>query len=127
MGKPIIMGRKTYETIGKPLPGRTNIVLTRQIDYEAPGCTVVNSPQEALSAAGSAPEVMIIGGAEIYRRFLSQADRIYLTRVDASLEGDTFFPKLSPDEWQVVWEERHKADGRNPYAYRFQVLERRRT
>ncbi len=125
MGKPIIMGRKTYETIGKPLPGRQNIVITRQREYQAPGCTVVHSPQEALSAAGSAPEVMITGGAEIYRRFLPQADRIYLTLIDASLEGDTFFPELAPGEWQTIWEERHDADARNPYAYRFLVLERR--
>lgn len=125
MGKPIVMGRRTYETIGRPLPGRHNIVVTRQRKYQAPGCTVVHSPQGALAATGSAPEVMIIGGAEIYRRFLPQADRIYLTLVDASLEGDTFFPELSPEEWHVVWEERHDADEQNPYAYRFLVLERR--
>lgn len=125
MGKPIIMGRKTYETIGKPLPGRHNIVMTRQSEYEAPGCMVVHSPHEALVAAGPAPEIMIIGGAEIYRRFLPQADRIYLTLIDAALEGDTFFPELSPEEWQTVWEETHDADARNPYAYRFKVLERR--
>ncbi len=100
-------------------------IITRQRDYQAPGCTVVHSPQKALSAAGSAPEIMITGGAEIYRRFLPQAERIYLTLIDASLEGDTFFPELAPDEWQTIWEERHDADARNPYTYRFLVLERR--
>lgn len=127
MGKPIIMGRKTYETIGRLLPGRQNIVITRQEAYEAPGCTVVHSPQEALLAAGTAPEKMVIGGAEIYQRFLPQADRIYLTLIEAAFDGDTTFPELSAERWQTVWEERHDADARNPHAFRFLVLERRKT
>lgn len=124
MGKPVVMGRKTYESIGRPLPGRQNIVLTRQSDYEAPGCIVVHSLPDALAAAGSAPELMVIGGATVYRAFLPLADRLYLTYVDAVFHGDTCFPPFDPDAWQVVREEQHPPDARNPYPYRFVVLER---
>jgi dihydrofolate reductase len=124
MGKPVIMGRKTYETIGKPLKGRHNIVLTRDVAYRAPGCTVVHSPQAALLAAGDAAEVMIIGGAEVYRRFLPKADRLYLTCIEAEFDGDTYFPQIASEHWQTVWEERHDADEQNPHPFRFTILER---
>lgn len=126
MGKPLIMGRKTYETIGKPLPGRKNIVMTRDETYKAPGCTVVHTRQEALEAAGDALEIMIIGGAEIYGQFLPQADRIYLTRIDEAFEGDTVFPQLAAEQWRTVSEEAHEADERNPHPFCWLVLERRR-
>jgi dihydrofolate reductase len=100
MGKPIVMGRKTYDSIGRPLPGRQNIVVTRQTDYRPEGCTVVTSTEDALAAAGDAPEVMIIGGGHIYQAFMPMADRIYLTRVHAEIEGDTFLPGIDDAEWQ---------------------------
>ncbi len=92
LGKPVVMGRKTYASIGRPLPERTNIVVTRDRDYEAPGCVVVHSLDEALAAAGEAAEVMVIGGAGIYRQVLPRTDTLYLTEVHAEFEGDTLFP-----------------------------------
>ena len=124
MGKPIVMGRKTYESIGRPLPGRQNIVITRQDSYVADGCDVVNSPEAAIEAAGDAEEIMIIGGSHIYESFLPQADRIYLTRVHAEVDGDAFLPELQQDEWSVDSEERHIADENNDYATEFVVLNR---
>jgi len=102
MGKPLIMGRTTHESIGRALPGRQNIVITRQQDYRAEGCDVVSCPAEALRAAGDAEEVMVIGGGEIYALFLRRTDRIHLTRVDAEVDGDTYFPRLDPDDWMLV-------------------------
>lgn len=124
MGKPVVMGRKTFESIGKPLAGRHNIVLTRDRSYEAPGCTLVHSAEEALAATANAAEVMIIGGAQIYRRFLPITDRIYLTQIDAAFEGDTLFPQLRAEEWRTTWVKAHEADARNPYPFRWLVLER---
>ena len=92
MGKAVIMGRKTWESIGRPLPGRQNIVITRAAGYQAPGCDVVGSPDEAIAAAGDVEEIMVIGGSEIYALFLARADRLYLTRVHAAIDGDAFFP-----------------------------------
>ena len=94
MGKPIIMGRRTYESIGRALPGRQNIVITRQADFIADGCDVVCGINEAIQIAGDANEVMIIGGGNIYLQFLSTTTRIYRTRIDVTTEGDTFFPEL---------------------------------
>lgn len=125
MGKPIVMGRLTYESIGRPLPGRQNIVITRRPGFAAEGCDVVACPADALRAAGDAEEVIVIGGGEIYRQFLRRADRIYLTRVDAEIEGDTFFPQLDPDEWAVISSESFPADQGREYDYAFEVLERR--
>ncbi len=124
MGKPIVMGRRTWESIGRPLPGRQNIVITRQSGFEAPGASVVDSPEAAVEAAGEAEEVMIIGGGEIYRRFLPLADRVYLTRVDADIDGDTFFPDLEEGEWTVESREPHDADERHAYAFEFRVYGR---
>lgn len=122
MGKPIVMGRRTHESIGKPLPGRQNIVITRQEGYVVEGCDVVSSPAAALRAAGDVDEVMIIGGGEIYDLFLNQATRIYLTRVDTEIEGDAFFPAYDRDAWTVVESESFPG-GAGP-AYTFELLER---
>ena len=124
MGKPILMGRKTWESIGRPLPGRTNIVITRDEDYVAPGCVVVHSIEAALQAAGEVDEVMVIGGAEFYRQVLPQADTIYLTRVHRGFEGDTRFPELDEAEWEEVGRIDCKADEKNPHAYSFIRLDR---
>jgi dihydrofolate reductase len=124
MGKPILMGRKTWESIGRPLPGRTNIVITRDESYAAPGCLVVHSIEAAMQAAAQQDEVMVIGGAEFYRQVLPRADTIYLTRIHQDFEGDTFFPELDEAEWQEVARVDCDADDRNPYAYSFIRLER---
>jgi dihydrofolate reductase len=123
LGKPIIMGRKTFESIGRPLPGRTNIVVTRDPACQAEGCLVAHSIEAALEAAGDAEEVMIIGGADFYRQLLPRADRIYLTLIDAEIEGDTWFPELDENRWRERSREDHAADADNPYPYSFIVLE----
>lgn len=125
MGKPIVMGRLTWESIGRPLPGRQNIVVTRDPSYRAEGCDVVASPAEALRAAGDADEVMIIGGGQIYDLFLPKAGRIYLTRVHADLEGDAWFPSIDPETWQLMSTEAHASDDRNDFDFEFRIYERR--
>jgi len=124
-GKPVIMGRRTFESIGRPLPNRRNIVMTRNPDYVAPGCEVVSSVDAALDLAGGADEVMIIGGGQVYRDFLPRADRIYLTRVQTEVKGDTHFPELDGDLWQRLSCERHPADAEHRYAFDVMVYERR--
>jgi dihydrofolate reductase len=119
MGKPIVMGRKTWESIGKPLPGRQNIVITRQRVFTAAGCDVVASVDEAVAAAGVAAEIMIIGGSQIYALFMRHAARLYLTRVHAVIEGDAFFPAPKDDDWQLVSDEVHSADDKNEFDYSF--------
>lgn len=126
MGKPMIMGRRNHESIGRPLPGRKNIVLTRNPAFRAEGCTVVHDMQAALDACGDAPEVMVIGGADLYRAFLPRAGRLYLTWVEAGIAGDTFFPALDAADWQLCSERRVAAGEESPYPLRYQVLERRR-
>lgn len=130
MGKPVIMGRKTYESIGKPLPGRTNIVITRQSDYHPEGVKVVGSVAEARDLAESVclidgqEEAMIMGGAEIYTLALPDCDRLYLTEVHAEVEGDAWFPEYDKSEWQEVAREDFAAEGPNPYNYSFVVYDR---
>jgi dihydrofolate reductase len=124
-GKPVIMGRRTFESIGRPLPDRRNIVMTRQTDYPAKGCEVVSSVDEALELVRGTEEVMIIGGGQVYRDFLPHADRIYLTRVQADVEGDTHFPEIDGAGWQLVKSEHHAADDRHAYEFDLLVLERR--
>lgn len=124
MGKPILMGRKTYESIGRPLPGRTNIVITRDPGYTADGCVVVHSIEAAMQAAGDQEEIMVIGGAEFYRQVLPYTDTIYLTRIHEDFEGDTMFPELSAAEWREVARTDCEPDARNPYRYSFVRLER---
>jgi dihydrofolate reductase len=125
MGHPILMGRKTYESIGKPLPGRTTVIITRQQDFKAPGCIVVNSINEAISQAQTIDQdVYIIGGAEIYKQALGKTDTIYLTRVHHAFEGDTFFPEIDEANWEVTSEEKHEPDEKNKYSYSFITLKR---
>jgi len=126
LGKPVVMGRKTFESIGRPLPQRHNIVLTRQsgLSLADAAVTVVPTFDAALHAAGDAPEVMIIGGAEIYRLALPLAQRILLTRVHAKVRGDTYFPPLNPQAWRVVSTEVYAADDKHAYSMTFEELER---
>jgi dihydrofolate reductase len=126
MGHPIVMGRRTWESIGKPLPGRKNIVVTHQRDYQAPGCTVVHSLDEAWKAAGDADEVCVIGGTTLFEESLPIADRIHYTEVEGDVDGDTFFPPFDRSQWEAREVERHPADERHPYAYRILVMDRRR-
>ena len=124
MGKPILMGRKTHESIGRPLPGRTNIVITRDSGYQAEACVVVNSIDAAMEAAGEQDEIMVIGGAEFYRQVLAHTSTIYLTRIHASIDGDTVFPELNATDWREVERSDQSADEKNPYDYSFIRLER---
>ena len=123
--KPVIMGRRTFESIGRPLPDRHNIVMTRDAGYAAPGCDVVSSVGEALDVAGDADEVMVIGGGQVYRDFLPRADRIYMTRVQAEVQGDTFFPEIDGNAWRLVSAEHHAADEKHDHDFEMMVFERR--
>ena len=125
MGHPIVMGRRTYESIGKPLPGRVNVVVTHNPNYEAPGCIVVNGLKAAWEAAGEADEVCVIGGTMLFAETLPVADRIHLTEVEAEVDGDTFFPPFDRAEWTEHEVMRHPADSRHTYPFRIVVLERR--
>ncbi len=124
LDKPVVMGRRTWESIGRPLPGRQNIVISRSPGDDA-RVTWVPTPEAAIAACGEVPEIMIIGGGKIYQHFLPQARRLYLTHIDAEVEGDTHFPEYEPDEWQSVFSEFHDADENNSHSYCFEVLERR--
>ena len=126
MGKPIVMGRRTFESIGRALPGRRNIVVSRQPQFRVDGCTVVPSLEAALAAAGEAEETCVIGGAEIYRLALPLADTLHLTRVHATLDADAFFPAMDMAEWEELAREDRSADDRHPYAYSFVTLRRAR-
>ncbi|MFV1973168.1 MAG: type 3 dihydrofolate reductase [Thiohalobacterales bacterium] len=123
-GKPILMGRKTWESIGRPLPERTSIVITSDPDYTAAGCVVVHSIDAALRAAEHHDEVMVIGGSELYRQVLPQVSTIYLTRVHADIEGDAVFPKLDDSEWREVERTDCEPDENNAHVYSFITLER---
>ena len=125
MGKPIIMGRKTYESIGRALPGRTNIVLTRSSDFNAEGVLTANTLEQALDYVSSEDEVMIIGGSAIYELTLPRADQLYLTYVENSFEGDAWFPDFDLEQWHVIASEEHSADEKNSSAYRFVTYARK--
>jgi dihydrofolate reductase len=131
LGKPVIMGRKTFESIGRPLPGRPNIVISTNPDYKADGVSVVSSVEAArqmardLLAVNGGSEAMIIGGEQIYRLFMETIDRLYLTEVMAEVEGDAWFPAFDEKAWQEVACEAFNAEDPNPYDYRFRVLERK--
>ncbi|MDF2182664.1 dihydrofolate reductase [Neptuniibacter sp. CAU 1671] len=130
MAKPIIMGRKTFESIGRPLPGRENIVISRQADYAPAGVRVVPSLEEARELAenlcliNGLEEAMVIGGAQIYAQALPLADRLYITEVDAVIEGDAWFPAFDPADWQEVGRKDFAPSGDNPFAYSFVVYEK---
>lgn len=124
LNKPVIMGRKTFESIGRPLPGRLNIVISSN-PGEHDGVTWVTSVDAALAAAGDVEEVMVMGGGRVYEQLLPKANRLYLTHIDAEVEGDTHFPDYDPDEWESVFSEFHDADAQNSHSYCFEILERR--
>lgn len=125
LGKPVIMGRKTYDSIGRPLPGRLNIVVSRDPNLQIEGVTCVTTVEQAITAAQGVEEVMIIGGATIYEYFLPVADRLYLTFIDLETKGDTCFPDyLQQGEWQEVAVLEHAADDKNAYDLRFVTLDR---
>ncbi len=125
MGKPIVMGRKTFESIGRPLPGRTNIIISRNTDYTQTGCLVFNGIDEALnSACQLADEVFVIGGSTLYDEFLPRADKLYLTQINQAFEGDTFFPEINRDEWCEVGREDIDNDPQVAFSYSFLQLER---
>lgn len=125
-GMPVIMGRKTFESLGKPLAGRTNIVMTRDKDFTAKGATVCSNMEEAMKAAAEtdAKEVFVIGGGEVYKQVLPHANRVYLTRVHTKLEGDAFFPELPATDWILLSQLDFTADAKHAFAYSFQVWQR---
>ncbi len=125
LDRPIIMGRRTWESLPGLLPRRRHIVVSRDAHYRAAGCEVVGSPEAALAVAGDVPEVLVIGGAELYSAMLDQARRLYLTLIDASFPGDTHFPPWDPAQWRETAREAHGADAENPHPYAFVTLERR--
>lgn len=124
MGKPIIMGRKTFDSIGKPLPGRSNIVVTRDPGYQAEGVIIVHSLEEAIEITRGVPEAMLIGGAQLYAAALPRTQRIYLTLIDVVIPGDAFFPDYDPHDWREIAREGHVPDENNIYPYSFLILER---
>lgn len=130
LGKPIVMGRNTWESLKRPLPGRTNIVISRQADYVAEGAKVVGTLDEALELAGHVAhidgqdELVVIGGAQIYALALPRAERLYLTEVHADVPGDTYFPAVDAAQWREIGRDDFQAKGPNPYDYSFVVYER---
>jgi len=131
LGKPVLMGRKTYDSIGRPLPGRHNIILTAQ-DISIDGCTVTHSLDAALEVAGQASvashqttELMVMGGAQVYQLALPQAERLYISNIHAAFEGDTHFPAFDPAAWREIFCENHLADEKNLHPYSFHIFERK--
>lgn len=125
MGKPIVMGRRTWESIGRPLPGRQNIVITRQDGFLAEGCDVVASPAAALEKSGDAVEIMIIGGSQIYDLFLPKATRLLVTQVHAEIDGDAYFPPIDDAEWRLIDAEAHAPSEANEFAFDFRTYARK--
>jgi dihydrofolate reductase len=126
MGAPIIMGRKTFESIGSPLPGRRNIILTRNRDYAAEGCEIVHSKEEILDEfLEKNEEVFIIGGAEIYKQFLAYCDKLYLTIIEDQFSGDTYFPEIDWEKWDKISEIKGTTDSNNPYSYSYHIYQRK--
>ncbi len=124
MGKPIIMGRKTHESIGRPLPGRENTVVTRDRNYKAEGCTVLHSLDEVFKKFKNHEEIMIMGGADLYKQTLAKANRIYLTEVHAEVAGDTYFPEFDRETWDETSRQDFRSDTKNDHDYSFVILER---
>ncbi|NGQ94663.1 dihydrofolate reductase [Brevibacillus sp. SYP-B805] len=123
-GKTVIMGRKTYESIGRPLPNRRNIILTTRKDFRPAGCTTYDSVDELMARLPQEEEAFVIGGAEIYRLFLPFADRMYITLIDHAFTGDAYFPSYDESEWRLISSEPGTQNEENPYPYRFTVWER---
>lgn len=124
-GSTVIMGRKTFESLGKPLPNRHNIVVTRQSDFVAPGCEVVGSLEEAVQISSQEENVFILGGGEIYRQSMDIAGTLYITEIHAQFEGDTFFPAINPEIWEETFREDHPANEKNPYDFSFVTYQRK--
>ena len=127
MGHHLLIGRKTFASIGRPLPGRTTVVITRQPDYAPPQVLVAHALEEAVQMARRDEEGFIAGGAQIYRQTISWVDRIYLTVIHQKFSGDTYFPHYDETQWQLISREDHEADERNPYRYSFLTLEKEKT
>ncbi|MBP8221914.1 MAG: type 3 dihydrofolate reductase [Aeromonadaceae bacterium] len=127
LGKPVLMGRKTFESIGRPLPGRRNLVISRNPGYQAEGIEVVDSVEAALAllVSSAVEELMVIGGGHLYAEMLPSADRLYLTQIDLAVEGDTRFPAFDDGQWQRIDCESHPADEKNPHPYSFETWQRR--
>lgn len=127
LGKPVLMGRKTFESIGRPLPGRRNLVISRNPDYRADGVEVIDSVDAALAllAGSDVAELMVIGGGHLYGQLLPWADRLYLTRIDLAVEGDTRFPAFDENDWSCIEREPHQSDEKNPHPYCFETWQRR--
>ena len=125
MGKPIVMGRKTFESIGKPLPGRKNIVISRT-GFDVPGVITVDSIDKALAEVADEEEVMVIGGASFYEQMIGRADRMYLTHVDAECKGDAWFPAFDMRDWDVLSRENYSADGKNNYSFETVTYQRKK-
>jgi dihydrofolate reductase len=126
MGHTVVMGRKTYESMGKPLPGRKNIIITRNSNYKAEGCVVVGSFAEVIEICKEEGEIFIVGGSEIYRQIINKADKIYLTRVHGIFDGDAYFADIHSDEWVESHKTDYEADEKNPYPYAFMEYLRRK-
>ncbi len=124
-GKTVLMGRKTYESIGKPLPNRRNVIVSRNSEFKAEGCEVVDSIDAALNLAKDDNEVMVMGGASFYEQMLPSADRLYITRIDGKYDGDAHFPKFNIEEFIEVSRESHSPDEKNPHTYHFTILDRK--
>lgn len=124
LGKPILMGRKTFDSIGKPLPGRTSVVLTRNPEWSFDGCLVVPSLDAALARLADREEVLVIGGAELYQQTLPRADRLYLTEINADFEGDAWFPDFDRSQWQQISRQPHPDNGRG-FSFDFVVYQRK--
>ncbi|WP_088103998.1 dihydrofolate reductase [Halalkalibacter urbisdiaboli] len=125
LGHTIVMGRKTYESIGRPLPKRRNVVLTRSQDFQAPGCEVVHSVDEVKALSNEDEELFIIGGTELFKLFWNDVDRLYVTKIHETFEGDTFFPEISEADWKLVSVEKGKVDEKNRHAHDFCLYERK--
>ena len=125
LGSPILMGRKTYESIGRPLPGRTNMIISRNTDYQQAGCLVFNSLETALqTASGLTPELFVIGGSDHYQTLLPLADKLYLTLINQAFEGDTYFPEIDLNEWQEIAREDINDDNSTSFSYSFLTFEK---
>ena len=125
MGHHIVMGRKTYDSIGKPLPGRTTVIVTRNVDYAVPGCMAANSIDAALIIASDDDEVFFVGGAELYKQAIPMADRMYITEIKRDFPGDAHFPTFDPAHWNEVSREKHVTQGSESYEYHFVVYDRK--
>ncbi len=119
MGKPVLMGRKTFESIGKPLPGRQNIIITRDPSYRVDGCELAYSIQAAIDLVNDQPEAMLIGGASLYDQTMVIADTLYITEIHHQFSGDAWFPEINPDIWTEHWREDHEPDEKNKFHYSF--------